>query len=172
MSRRDESSKDDLFRLIDESSIEDDAAIEPEAAKLASPASKEPPEPLINHPVAIVLAWAVGLIFAIQPLVNPILPEHDLETRPRLKVLGTEMYHEAHRIETYHRITGRFPDYLNEAFDEFEISWDTSGDLEYQKQPNGYSITGRLEGLELVYRHGDDPEVLLHDPAIYARPDQ
>ena len=164
MSNKEDTSQEALLRLIDQSYNEDEQSLDLEVVQ--DKVIERPP--LVNHLAAILLAWLVGLIFAVQPLVNPIFKAHELETHPRLKVMGIEMYHEAHRIETYHVITGRYPDFLNESFDEFDISWDTSGNLEYQKLSNGYMITGKLEGVELVYRRGDNPEILLHDPIHFA----
>lgn len=110
---------------------------------------------LVHHLPVLLIAWmfcfAAGAFFVLEPLPK----QHDLGIRAVQTRVSIAMYHTAHRVESYRKQTGALPAYL-------ESEWQEAEEVRYETTPDGYVITGKSGEFELVYREGDDPEILLH----------
>ena len=111
--------------------------------------------PVFNYPGVVAASWAGFVLIAVLLALFPMPGGGQPASRSIEIRLGVAMYHMAHRIESYNQQQGSLPDYL-------EADWQESNDVEYRRTETGYVLEGQLGQYSLVYRRGDNAELLLH----------
>lgn len=112
------------------------------------------PASSVNYPTSIALAWLLLVIVAAFLYLNPLPAEPDAGIRSIDTRLGASLYHLAYHIESHRQETGELPEYL-------EPEWTDLDSVQYTKTEIGYLLRGQLGNLDLSYRSGDNPELLL-----------
>ena len=110
---------------------------------------------MLNHPLPVIASWTLLIIVILTLTLTPLPREEELGIRSVETRVSVAMYHAAHRVETYRKLTGHLPDYL-------EPEWSEAETIQYERLDSGYRITGKEAALTLTYDEGDDSERLLH----------